>query len=509
MVSVLYLINKTKSNPEDAKRLIREMLGYLTFPTSTLGDDTFIRSLTCLRSMVEWMMEEITNQEFDKEDIINRVKLSTKSDPEILSNLSAYLDDSGDNSRDIKRIRTILSEIRFELNGNRIRKTISAANHKINFSGTAVDHKEIIRDLQVKLSTLIDQGGGAEKSGFVGRINITQIDQMADIFTKAKESNDTHGILKTGLVGQNRMLGIGGFRRGEMINYGALTHHYKTGILNDLARQIPMYNVPWMWDEKKKPLVLRVSFENKLEQDLPMIYRSLMEQDTNAKIDISEVDPVKAAQYIKKRLGVNGYVFAMECYDPNNFDVYDLLDLLNRYEAEGYEIHMLLVDYLELIAKNGSADRRDESINDAFEVLRNHCFPRGITVATAHQLSSAAIDLQREGVDNFAERVSTGAYYRNTKSLNQKLDVEILMYILVRQGRSFLTMARGKHRGQDSTPAKHKTFAYEFMPIGGIRDDINDEVPRVIYNLNEYLAETSDAQSSVVSLETPNTSEAW
>ena len=128
--------------------------------------------------------------------------------------------------------------------------------------------------MQERLSKLTAPTEG-EKTGFVGRLGTDNASIMTEILEKAKEVNSTVGVLRTGLVGLNRSCGIGGFRRGELINFGALTHHYKTGMLNDVIRTVPLYNKPFMWDEKKKPAVLRISFENKLEQDLPIIYRSL------------------------------------------------------------------------------------------------------------------------------------------------------------------------------------------------------------------------------------------
>lgn len=487
-ITALYLVNRLPNGWDDVKRIVKETLTHIEVPTSTIDDDSYGRSVLSLRSMVEWMLAATGGVDFDKGDILSRVRLNMRDGEAYMQELELALSVELDEERCKKRVRTILSELKFELDKLRIKKLIASANHKINYSIDTVDHKEAIRDLQVKLSTL--SGGSeadGEKAGFAGRLNTDDVKAMSDVFAKAKEIHSVDGTLRTGLVGQNRAAGGYGFKRGELVNYGGLTGHYKTGILNDLVRQIPLYNKPWLIDKKKIPGVVRVSFENKLEQDLPSIYRALVEHETGEMIDIAEVDPVKAAMYVQRRLGVNGYKFFMESYDPNNFDVYDLLDLLNKYEADGIEIHFLVVDYLELIAKSGG-DRLDECINEAFQILRNHCFPKGITVVTAHQLSSAAIDIQREGGTNLAERVSEGSYYRNTKSLNQKLDLEMILHIVKAKGRSFLTFARGKHRGGERTPQKHRVFAYEFHAVGGIRDDINDDVPSVIYGLNDHIA---------------------
>jgi hypothetical protein len=304
------------------------------------------------------------------------------------------------------------------------------------------------------------------------------------------------------------MTGVGGIRRGELVNIGALTHNYKTGKLNDLLREVPLYNTPFMLDPAKKPMVLKLSFENKLEQDLPLIYRSLFEHETGQTIELSEVDPDKAGIYIKDRLEVNGYTVAMECYDPNAFTVYDLIAVLNYYESLGYEIHMVVIDYLELIVRGGM-ERRDEAICDAFQIVRNHCFPRGIAAVTGHQLSSEAQVLAREAPSNFTERVAVGGWYRNSRQLHTKLDLEILQHIVIYNGRKFLMTSRGKHRGGERTPMSYLTFSYEFMPVGGICDDVTADKPGVIYNLQSILNNTGAIEDDTVSFETSAVEEGW
>lgn len=492
-ITALYLINKTTGNHNDTKKTVKETLTYLELPTSTLGEGGESIIAMNLRSMVDWMLSATDEVDFGKEDILSRARMNLKSEVMYLKELEMSISNDGDEDRSRKRIRSITSELKFDLNKQRVKKLVERMNYRINFSRDQVDHKEAIRELQENLAKYNTDPEGTEKAGFVGRLMSNDVSAMATVFETAKEVNSAEGVLKTGFVGLNRMCGIGGLRRGELVNFGALTHNYKTGILNDLARQIPLYNKPFMLDPKKKPLVLRVSFENKLEQDLPIIYRSLVEQETGESIQLSEIDHVAAATYVKERLSVNGYSFAMECYDANNFDVYDLIDLLSRYEAEGYEIHLLLVDYLELIVKGaGANEMRGDAVTNAIQTLRNHCYPKGITVVNAHQLSTQAQDEARAGRANLASYLSTGGWYKGTKSLHTKLDLEIIIHIVRVNGVKYLTFARGKHRGGEHTPIKHLVFAQPFRPVGGLHDDINLEVPECIHgNIETDMVDTS------------------
>ena len=54
----------------------------------------------------------------------------------------------------------------------------------------------------------------------------------------------------------------GGFRRGQFSMIAALQHKYKTGFTLSILSQIAMYTKPYMKDSFKKPLLLRISFED-------------------------------------------------------------------------------------------------------------------------------------------------------------------------------------------------------------------------------------------------------
>jgi len=497
-IALLFLNRKYPVNNERVIKTVEHTLKNVKLPTSLIGDNSDGNIAVNLRHVTEWMLKSGPDVQFDKKDIITRVRLNVLKDSHYIKELEEALEDDEDEVVSIKKIHAIVSNLNYEYNQQKVRSLISRMNQKINYSSEYVDYKEALRELQEDLVKYTANAPDEEHIGYIGRVSTDDTGDMEAVFSKAKETNSNEGVLRTGYVGLNRMAGGLGLHRGEMINIGALTHHYKSGMLLDLTRQIPLYNKPWMWDEAKKPLVLRVSFENKLDQDLPILYKGLVEQETKQGITVSEIDPNTAASYVKKRLGENGYSVAIECYDPNNFSIYDLIDLVQGYEAKGYEIHLLVVDYLELIARASEKDLRgDEAINSCFEMLRNHCFGRGITVVTGHQLSTEAQQLAREGSPNFVKMVAEGGWYRNSRSLHTKLDLEILCHIHKVGDVSYLTVARGKHRGGEGTPIKHRFYFQPFHPVGGLWDDIEMDVPECHHgSITEYINEMAVSDSA-------------
>ncbi len=127
-----------------------------------------------------------------------------------------------------------------------------------------------------------------------------------------------------------------------------------------------------MYDPNKKPLLLRISFENSAMVDIIHLYRSLIEPEIGAKIDQQSIDPIQAAVYVNEKLSVNGYHVKIDHYDPSDFTIFDLADVIEKYENDGYEIHMLNLDYLAMMSTKGCKQgATGQDIRDLFRRTRN------------------------------------------------------------------------------------------------------------------------------------------
>ena len=73
----------------------------------------------------------------------------------------------------------------------------------------------------------------------------------------------------------------GGIRRGEFVTMGALQHKYKTGSTLSMFMQIALHNQPIVTPEEagKKPLLLRISFEDSLTNNVQFMYQYLKAVD--------------------------------------------------------------------------------------------------------------------------------------------------------------------------------------------------------------------------------------
>jgi len=478
-------------------QVVDNILAILKMPVSTGDVGSEAEIAAALRLTLDWLKKMTNGDGLTLVDLCERIKLNcyfTTDYVESIRNLLTGIDTLEPHVV-ASRVETLCKEMEHSYFRMRIGERVSKLNKQINFSKDFIDIVATVQEAFDELK-VVENNTGKLRDNFGGKVDFSDPESIAETLKKAQESESAEGVLKTGLQGINDALGINGYRRGGSYNYGALTHNYKTGILLDHCRWLPIYNKPFMWDANKRPMILRVSFENKVEQDVPLIFKSLWEAEHKQKIDLKDVNIVEAAKYIQERMAVNGYHFEMLCYDPNNMSVWDLITIIDGYIAEGYEIHAVIIDYLELITKTGSAGTRaDERIVHAFETLRNHCFPKGVTQINAHQLSTEAQQLSREGTSNFAVKVSTGGWYMNCKSLHTKLDGEFLMHIHTIGDEKYLTFAKGKDRTDNGkVPVRRRSFAYKFEYYGGINDDFHEEKSKAIYEWSQVAQSTDPTE---------------
>ena len=143
-----------------------------------------------------------------------------------------------------------------------------------------------------------------------------------------------------------------------------------------LFTQIALFNKPCLRDKTRKPLLLFVSFENEIQDNLLWIYRYLKENDTGEAVIDADVNIDEAARYVSERLRETGFEIRMDRFDPTEFGPASFVSYLDSLYADGYEIVGLVVDYLNMLPKTGiEAKTAGDDIRLLFRRLRNYCAP--------------------------------------------------------------------------------------------------------------------------------------
>lgn len=475
-ISLLYNESLLENNSNSSKDLVKQALGVIHLPDVAVEGDRSREILVSLLNTARWMSENPAEHVYDKKALLQRIRVNTAGDDSLYFAISEYLPDEYTQDQLKNNCLGFRTELRSFISKTEVKNLINNANRDITFNNSEIDIKTFVRELMAGIEPYGNIGGESKHPAIVGSVNLNDLDELEAQMNKAQESLSSEGIMRTGIQAINRMCGTNnGFKRGEFILLPALQHKFKSGMAMTLFKQIPLYNKPYMRDPSKKPLVIRLSYENELNDDIMWVYKSIKENETGEYCDIRGADVKEASQYISKTLGRNGYYTMMMRIDPSDFTFYDLFDLVIKLESEGYEIHFMEVDYLNMMSKRGCTHGATGSeIRDLFRRTRNFMSKRGITFLTPHQLSSEAKQLVRNGVDDFVQTIAEKGYYDGCKGLDQEVDLEIYIHIEKIGAESYLTVQRGKHRGLvDMTPHRDLYTVLKFNPIGAVLDDVD------------------------------------
>lgn len=475
-ITLLFRESQLSTSNNSTAGLVTEIAETVRPPESAVGSSDNDRDMVMgLRGIVLNMAKEPENTQYVADDILQRVRMLTRHDDSLHDSLKEGI--SGEMPEE--HLRVITGNIRREL--NTYLREVQALNIIKEQSRIASFKREDIEDLpafiaQFRASLEQFEVSVKEKDpAVVGEAFLSDTDKVESVFAQAKELNNDAGIMKTGWQAINRML-QGGFRRGEEWVVGALQHNFKTGFTLSVFKHIAMYNTPYMLDKNKKPLLIRISFEDPLSLNFPFLYRNIKENQNYEYADVLNTSPVEMGLTIQKELSVSGYEILLLHVNPSLWGYRDIINYTLSLEADGYEIHLLMLDYLNMISKRGidNTGPTGANIRELFRVMANHYRPRRTTLITPHQLSTEAKMLIRQGAEeNFVREIANKGYYDSCKTLDQEVDGELYIHKVIADNKSWLCVQRGKHRLISQTKEEFKYTILPFEDIGDIRDDIN------------------------------------
>lgn len=468
---------------ENSSTLIKETLEEIKLPDTVLETDQTRDVIVGLRATIYGLCQLPVDQPIDKIALLQRIRINCRDDIGLYESIASAMIDTTDQGLIRQKCNEYSRHITNAKKERNFRDMIKKWMAEVVYSNQ--EHPLNIKEISLAMQSQLEPFGLENKAagvrGIEGVVDYVDFDsetELRELFQRAKEEVTIDGILRTGYQGINRMMGdYGGFRRGDMIVVGAFQHNYKTGFTLNLTKQIALYNKPYMVDPDKKPLILHISSENHATDNVMLLYKSLMENLTGELCDTSQIDEGYAAKWIKEQMEVNGYHFKMMRVNPSVYSYSSLFATINQLESEGFEIHLLCIDYLNMFNKAGCVTTFTGSdTRDLFRRVRNFCSERKITVITPHQISTEAKQLLRQGVNDIVKELANKSYWDSCKTLDQEVDVELLIHIEKVNGKSFLTVQRGKHRKSGAiTPDRDLYAVFPFFDIGAIRDDVNGE----------------------------------
>lgn len=475
-ITLLYLESQLDTKSENSSNLVRRIILEAKLPEVSIGLDHSREILQALKNTAVWMCDQPLTAEYEAEDLLVRLKVDTKDDADLFQAFEKGIVSEVPQTKLKKLILTKKKQIHDHFRRVELGQIIRDISSTFMFRPDSIpDLGKFISEAMTKLEPF-QVDAILRDPAIVSDVDFGNIESVAKAFENVKEMDMGFGVMKTGYQGLNRML-QGGFRRGEEWVIGALQHKYKTGMNLSIFDTIPLYNVPHMLDATKRPMILRITFEDTAEQNMRFIYEHLYENETGLKCTKEHMKSMTAgdiAQYVITRLQATGYTLRVMYVDPTQWNYQNIINKCMEFEAEGFEIHCLFLDYLALINKKGLAQGSiGDDIRDLFRRMKNFCTPRKILLITPHQLSSDAMGKIREGAVDFVRDIAEKNYWDGCKRLSQEVDGELYIHIEKMNNRSFLTIMRGKHRGMPVMDEADKYLVLELHKIGGLRPDIN------------------------------------
>lgn len=485
-INLMYLESKLSDTTHNSRDLARQASDFVEMPENNLGSislgGNFIQDI---KSVADWMLGKPEDYAFDPSSIIQKIKSAHDVSENFVGGITQIvkpLDMSKE--EDSKFVFNMIEEIKddlssFIINLN-INDVVRKAARDIEFSRDPKKAIELARELMIKIEPLTHNTSNGIPEGVVDIVDLGDPQATTDMISQAVEDINMGGILKTDIQLINRMF-EGGFWPGKTYLVPALQHNFKSGMMLTIIRGIISCNKPVLINKSKKPLILRISSENTSKDDVMWLYKNLMEIETGKKIDIRNVDPEVAGNYISKWVNDSGFHFINYKVNPSTFNTEKTLNLLAKLRANGYEIKLFLLDYLAMLDKKGLSGGNDsDRIRDMFRRVRNDTEANKETFITPHQISTDAKKLKRAdniGVGCFVKEVTNKGYTDGCTRIDQEVDGEMYMDItkMKHDGKSvsYLELARGKHRIPIITPEKDLYGVLRFHEIGTILPDIN------------------------------------
>lgn len=460
------------------KELVEEAELSVKVP-AVIGDkDTSREFIVAAKSLIGWTINNASNAKLN----LVHFKKRLKGLPPIKSVDITVLEDMADDGRDYiseaDACKDILSEHLIE---KRFKDTIKKLTSRVAFANERIDVAEVAREFQETFSSFNQPKefkGVKQINGVLSSINYSEIDEIGAKFKEAKLESSVEGILTPGYQGVRDMLGWHqGFRRGDFWMIAALQHNWKSGFTINLLKHFAIYNKPVVSDPKKKPLLLHVSSENAITDNLTLLYQSLKENETHEPINIAGIDEEEATAYVYEKTAVNGYEIQMLRINPSEFTYRSIEDLVHYYEGQGYEVHAMFFDYLNMISKRGClSGAQGMDTRDLFRRVRNFMSEKKVLFMTPHQISTDAKYLLRQGIEDLVKELKGKSYWDSCKTVDQEVDGCIICHIEFYKGIPYFTMMLDKHRKAGAITEEAKKYCcYRMYPAGAVRDDINYE----------------------------------
>lgn len=464
---LLYRESQLPDGTDSSADLVKTVLESVQVSDIGIGINSDREVIMAVKATILEMCNTPQDEAYSAADLLHRFKLNCGNDDKYYEALKQGIEDEMTEPGMKRSVVSIRRAINNHFKESTLGDVLNKSSQKFKFSRDKIDNvdqfiAEVISQLEPLQMSL-----GAKDTAIIGEVDIGDDEAMNHVFNNIDKMNKGDRIYKTGWPEVNDML-QGGFRPSEEWVLGGLMHKYKTGFNLSLFAQIALFNKPHTVDPTKKPLLLRISFEDELVSNLQFLYQYLKHSETGEDVDVKTVSSLEMRTYVKESLEVNGFHVKMLRVDPSLWTYKSLCNKIIQYESEGYAVEVVFVDYLYKLPMTGCSDGgvAGGMILDMFSRVRNFFSAKDILFVTPHQLSTEAQALLRGGMpeENFVKEIASRGYFEASKGLGRIYDGCLLIHLFKHNKKWFFSIQLDKHRFPLVVDDEKKYVIYEMPP---------------------------------------------
>jgi hypothetical protein len=477
-ITLMYRESLLNMEEDSTKDLVRKVIEAIKTPEVSIGITKDLEIINALKATATEMVNHDKTHKYQKDILLQQLQVNCGADESTYESLQSGIEPEMTEDENKLTVINIRTAIATHFKHGKIEEVLSKRFSEFKFKRSSI--KNINKWINTMIAELepFQVVGQERDSAIIDEVDISDKESINRVYARIKEENEGGGGFITGFQGINKMIG-GKFRLGEQWGLYGLQHNYKTGFSLTIFKQICMYNTPVLKDPKKKPLLLRISFEDSLVLNFQYLYKNMWENETGkvlSKKDLAEMDIGVMTEYVTNKLSATGFHVKLLFVNPSDWTYKDICNLVLKYEAEGYEVQMVMVDYLTKISKEGCTQgATGQDVRNLFERIKAFMASKGILFITPHQLSTEAKGLMRDGYNDFVKRLPGGGYTADSKQIDQVIDGELFFHIERLKGKNeaYFTVQGGKLRRIEQVDEDDKYRVYKFVRKGVILDDLN------------------------------------
>ena len=477
-ITLMYRESLLNMEEDSTKDLVRKVIEAIKTPEVSIGITKDLEIINALKATATEMVNHDKTHKYQKDILLQQLQVNCGADESTYESLQSGIEPDMTEDENKLTVINIRTAIATHFKHGKIEEVLSKRFSEFKFKRSGI--KNINKWINTMIAELepFQVVGQERDSAIIDEVDISDKESINRVYASIKEENEGGGGFITGFQGINGMIG-GKFRLGEQWGLYGLQHNYKTGFSLTIFKQICMYNTPILKDPKKKPLLLRISFEDSLVLNFQYLYKNMWENETGmvlSKKDLAEMDIGVMTEYVTNKLSATGFHVKLLFVNPSDWTYKDICNLVLKYEAEGYEVQMVMVDYLTKISKEGCTQgATGQDVRNLFERIKAFMASKGILFITPHQLSTEAKGLMRDGYNDFVKRLPGGGYTADSKQIDQVIDGELFFHIERLKGKNeaYFTVQGGKLRRIEQVDEDDKYRVYKFVRKGVILDDLN------------------------------------